>query len=533
VAIDLRLSGVEAAERRTLIEGLRELGAKVNAAPPNSSREGIRPVPKRALILAGGGLKVAWQAGVLQVWLDEVRINRAPLTFDRADGASGGVFNLAMYCQGLSGKEIADNWRNFPVLGSISLNWRQLLRLSRAESLFSYDKFRRVVLRERWKLDWEKIRSSRRSGTFNAYDFTHHRLVVRTQKDMDKDGDFLVAGVSLPGWFPPISIDGSLFIDAVYVTDANLIEAVAKGVDQLWIVWTVNRGGVWKGGFINTYFQIIEASANGNLNRDLARIHANNDAIDRGGTGEFGRRIMVEMIVGRVPLHYLINFSSHKFSTAVEQGVADAREWCRSRGYAFRPFKLWDIERAIAKKEPEHAPRLRAYSPIIDRGKFDPRVAPIAAHNERHINAPAERIWEILVRAANWPQWYDNAENVRIDGDGGGADLFLGAIFTWRTFWIDLRSEVMEFDPCRRIAWNAKSVGVEAYHAWVIEPTDGGCQVKTEETQYGFLALANSWLFPNRMHDGHARWLNGLACACARNRLVRAVRLRAVQGADG
>ena len=237
------------------------------------------------------------------------------------------------------------------------------------------------------------------------------------------------------------------------------------------------------------------------------------------------------MIVGRVPLHYLINFSSRKFNTAVEQGISDAREWCRSRGYAFNPLKLWDIERAIAKNNSGNVPRPRAYSPIIDSEPFNPRVAPIAAHNERHIDAPAERIWEVLVRAATWPQWYDNAENVRIDG--GGADLFPGAIFTWRTFWVGLRSEVVEFDPCRRIAWNAKTLGVKAYHAWVIEPTDGGCQVKTEETQYGFLARANNWLFPNRMHDGHARWLSGLARACARNRIVRAVGLRAVHSADG
>jgi predicted patatin/cPLA2 family phospholipase len=40
-------------------------------------------VSKRSLILAGGGLKVAYQAGVLQVWLDE-----AGLSFDHADGAS-------------------------------------------------------------------------------------------------------------------------------------------------------------------------------------------------------------------------------------------------------------------------------------------------------------------------------------------------------------------------------------------------------------------------------------------------------------
>ena len=40
----------------------------------------------RSLVLAGGGLKVGYQAGVLQVWLDE-----AGLKFDHADGASGGV----------------------------------------------------------------------------------------------------------------------------------------------------------------------------------------------------------------------------------------------------------------------------------------------------------------------------------------------------------------------------------------------------------------------------------------------------------
>ena len=50
---------------------------------------------KRALVLAGGGLKVAYQAGALQVLLDEVE--DADLKFDHADGASGGMFNLAMW----------------------------------------------------------------------------------------------------------------------------------------------------------------------------------------------------------------------------------------------------------------------------------------------------------------------------------------------------------------------------------------------------------------------------------------------------
>jgi hypothetical protein len=37
-------------------------------------------MPKRSLALAGGGLKIAFQAGVLQVWLDE-----AGIEFDHAE----------------------------------------------------------------------------------------------------------------------------------------------------------------------------------------------------------------------------------------------------------------------------------------------------------------------------------------------------------------------------------------------------------------------------------------------------------------
>ena len=36
-------------------------------------------MPKRSLMLAGGGLKIPFQAGVLQVWLDE-----AGVQFDHA-----------------------------------------------------------------------------------------------------------------------------------------------------------------------------------------------------------------------------------------------------------------------------------------------------------------------------------------------------------------------------------------------------------------------------------------------------------------
>ncbi len=280
---------------------------------------------KRSLIMAGGGLKVAYQAGVLQVWLDE-----AGLKFDHADGASGGTFNLVQYCEGRTGTQIADSWRDFPVLRSLSLNWRQYLKLFWAVSLMTYDGFRDVVLRGKWAIDWQKVRTSPILGTFNAYNFSKNQLTVRTQDQLDED--YLVGCVSLPMWFPPITIGGDRYIDAVYLTDANLMEAIARGADELWIIWTVSRKAVWRGGFVNEYFQIIETSGNGRLKLDIERIEASNAAIAAGGHGEFGRPIKIEMLAAEVPLHYLINFSSAAFTAAVEQGIADARAWCRDRG---------------------------------------------------------------------------------------------------------------------------------------------------------------------------------------------------------
>jgi predicted acylesterase/phospholipase RssA len=454
-------------------------------------------MPKRSLILAGGGLKVAYQAGVLQVWLDE-----AEISFDHADGASGGVFNLAMYCQGLPGKQIADNWREFPVLSAIAINWRQILKLFWAESLLSYSRFRRIVLRNLWKTDWEKINSSPRYATFNAYDFERHQLVVRTQDEVDED--FLIACVSLPGWFSPVRKGPSVLVDSVYLTDANIIDAVLRsGADELWIIWTVNRNSRWKGGFVNSYFQVIETAANGALNRDLARIQVNNDALAKGDKGEFGRRIDVKILIGRVRLHYLLNFRSRKFSTAVEQGIADAREWCSANNIPL--LRLQNDSKL--KKSNGTAGQFPA--PIIVGGKFDHHTAPINVQNELIIDASRERIWGVLIKATDWPKWYPNSHNVHIDG--GRVDLHPEAKFSWITFGVCLRSVVKEFSPCVRIAWTAKFFGVDAYHAWQIEPVGQRCRVITEESQYGWLAQAQNYLLPRRMYDGHQLWLERLA----------------------
>ncbi len=286
--------------------------------------------PKRSLILAGGGLKVAFQAGVLQVWLDE-----AGLSFDHADGASGGCFNLAMYVQGQSGRQIADNWRRFEPLSGLSLNLAQFDRLLFAKSLFTLDAYRNKVFPQ-WGLDWNAIRASRRVATFNYYNFSRFRLETVEPAAMTEDK--LCACVSLPMWFPPVVIDGDTCIDAVYNTDANLEEAIRRGADELWVIWTVSEAGTWADGFVNNYFQIIEVAANGRFRDVLARIEANNAALAAGRPGEFGRPIAVKILRAEVDLNYIMDVSGDRIAEAVNRGVEVARQWCAANGIAFTPL---------------------------------------------------------------------------------------------------------------------------------------------------------------------------------------------------
>ena len=141
--------------------------------------------------------------------------------------------------------------------------------------------------------------------------------------------------------------------------------------------------------------------------------------------------------------------------------------------------------------------------------RYAPGRAPVHVRNELLIAAPREVVWAWLVHAPEWPTWYPNSHNVRVNG-GSSSQLALNASFTWRTFGVSIRSTVLEFVPPERIAWNAFGTGIDAYHAWLITPTPGGAQVLTEETQHGWVARLGSCLLPNRMSRYHQLWLECL-----------------------
>lgn len=147
--------------------------------------------------------------------------------------------------------------------------------------------------------------------------------------------------------------------------------------------------------------------------------------------------------------------------------------------------------------------------PIHWPDKYHPSRTPVHVRNDIDIAAPCERVWARLIRAQEWPSWYPNSSRMRFVR-GTPPDLAMGTEFRWRTFGVGIRSTVVEFEPPYRIAWDARGIGVDAYHAWLLEPDANGCHVTTEETQYGFMARLGALVLPQRMYRGHELWLNRL-----------------------
>ncbi len=139
---------------------------------------------------------------------------------------------------------------------------------------------------------------------------------------------------------------------------------------------------------------------------------------------------------------------------------------------------------------------------------FEPENSRVYARNEITIAAPPERVWRWLIRAANWPAWYSNSSNVRFQ-NAPGPDLALGTNFIWKTFGATVNSTVLVFDPPHELGWDGKGL-LPVYHGWLLEPSDNGCRVVTEECQNGVLGAIGSWYLRPMLLKGHQVWLESL-----------------------
>jgi uncharacterized protein YndB with AHSA1/START domain len=138
--------------------------------------------------------------------------------------------------------------------------------------------------------------------------------------------------------------------------------------------------------------------------------------------------------------------------------------------------------------------------------KYEPSKSKFFVHNEIEVNAPAEIVWDILLRAEEWPKWYKGAKNVALSPPADSV-LQADAVFRWKTMGLDFESTIREFAPPFRLSWESKKRSIQGYHAWLIVPTERGCRVVTDESQRGWLTFFEKTFQPRKLRRLHDVWL--------------------------
>jgi hypothetical protein len=109
--------------------------------------------------------------------------------------------------------------------------------------------------------------------------------------------------------------------------------------------------------------------------------------------------------------------------------------------------------------------------------------ATVTVRAEIEVGAPAQVVWEVLTRLENWPNWNPDVKSMSFPGP-----LAPGTEFRWKAGPGTIVSTLDRIEPPRHISWRGRTLTIDAYHEWWLEPREGGTFVRTQEKFYGLLA---------------------------------------------
>jgi hypothetical protein len=272
-------------------------------------------------------MRVAYQAGVLRALADE------QLCFVHADGTSGGTINLAMMLSGLSPDEMCERWKTLDPRRFFSMMpLEDYLRAGDLPALASAEGIIKHVFPHLGISIPAINEASGMDGTFNVCNFSLKQ--VETVPHQELCLDLLIAGISLPILMPAVSYKGSFYTDCVWIKDSNLMAAVERGAQEIWVVWCIANSPTYHPGMVRQYVHMIEMAANGALFAQLAQINAINERIRRGeSVGGRNSPIIVHLIKPPYPLPLDPDYFLGRISGAslVQLGFEDAKQYLRTR----------------------------------------------------------------------------------------------------------------------------------------------------------------------------------------------------------
>ena len=143
------------------------------------------------------------------------------------------------------------------------------------------------------------------------------------------------------------------------------------------------------------------------------------------------------------------------------------------------------------------------------RERIDTR-APVTAAYEVEIDAPVQRVWDLLADPRAWPSFAPSVHDVHLD-----APVAADTRFTWANGRSRMKSRFAVVDPGREITWTGVSSGFKAVHRHLLEAAGpASTRVRSEESMAGPLLVL--FYGSAKLQTGMESWLNGLKATAER-----------------
>lgn len=281
----------------------------------------VQEGPRRlAIVLAGGGARGAYEAGVLSWIFDELRVLRTrPVQVDIICGTSVGAINSAFLAAHLSDsragvQKLVDLWENLELDQVLGFSWKQaaalaaLFRLGNSTGLVDVAPMARLISRQ---IPWGSISRTMQAGLLRALCITctevySGRSVLfmqtapntglpthappRTLIRSERIGpQHVLASAAIPILFPAVRVGQQLYMDGGLRHNTPIAPALRLGATHVLVVGTSRQvSGVLPenaGKEPTTAFvlgKIMNALLLDHLDNDLGQVTLVNDLLKNG-----------------------------------------------------------------------------------------------------------------------------------------------------------------------------------------------------------------------------------------------------------
>lgn len=269
------------------------------------------------MVLAGGGSRGAYQAGAM------IGLAGAGYRPDIIIGTSVGAINGAYLLAAQDSRHLAEVWTRIR-LGNVIRFRFDVWLFWRWRSIGWSKPLRRLLKKE---IDFERLHQTRTQFMVTTVDLCCAR--ARIFKGPEVDLDVLMAAAAIPGIFPPVEIDGHVYVDGGVLGVAPVRHAIEAGADEVVVILNDRRDQAQRRAPQNlpqVLVRVADIRAQYEIQHDLRRSQEVNEMIERGIAWKEQRFVGLHLLEPRqAALDGILSFHPQRLRERVAQGEEDGR----------------------------------------------------------------------------------------------------------------------------------------------------------------------------------------------------------------